>query len=138
MDLFRKILKIFLPRKRKAKLRTSNSTLKLNSNNYIWLRKLSSYAYHEVIVLLLFLSFFEKNNKYLLTINLFTPLLQRKLFWRNNITFTRKCTNRRVNFMHNILFIAVRLDSEAAVWRGSEKHVLRDNPWNIPAEKFIF
>ena len=138
MDLFRKILKIFLPRKRKAKLRTSNSTLKLNSNNYIWLRKLSSYAYHEVIVLLLFLSFFEKNNKYLLTINLFTPLLQRKLFWRNNITFTRKCTNRRVNFMHNILLIAVRLDSESAVWRGSEKHVLREKPWKIPAEKFIF
>ena len=26
--------------------------------------------------------------------------------------------------MHNILLIAVRLGSEAAVWRGSEKYVL--------------
>ena len=26
--------------------------------------------------------------------------------------------------MHNIFFLAVRLGSEAAVWRGSKKHVL--------------
>ena len=83
--------KSFLPRKRKAKLRTSNITFKLNSNDYIWLRKLSSYAslsdwFTTVFVIL------WKNHKYLLTINLCTPLLQMKLFWRNNVTFTRKCT----------------------------------------------
>ena len=32
-----------------------------------------------------------KNQKYLFIINLFTPLLQMKLFWRNNIAFTKKC-----------------------------------------------
>ena len=31
-----------------------------------------------------------KNQKYLLIINMFTPLLQMKLFWRNNIAFTGK------------------------------------------------
>ena len=44
--------------------------------------------------------------------------------------------------MHNILFIAMRLGSEAAVWRGSEKYVLSyvlwEKPWKIPVEKFIF
>ena len=30
--------------------------------------------------------------------------------------------------MNNILLVAVRLGSEAAVWRGSEKHVLREKP----------
>ena len=32
--------------------------------------------------------------------------------------------HRKVNFMHNILLVAVRLGSEEAVWRGSEKYVL--------------
>ena len=80
--------------------------------------------------------------------NLFTPLLQMKLFWRNNIAFTKKCTV----FMHNILLAIVRLGWEAAVWRGSEKYVksleklwetyekkkLWEKPWKIRAEKFIF
>ena len=33
-----------------------------------------------------------KNQKYLLTINMFTPLLQVKLIWRNNTVFTKKNT----------------------------------------------
>ena len=40
--------------------------------------------------------------------------------------------------MNNILLIAVRLGLEAAVWRGSEKHVLQEKTWKIPTEKFIF
>ena len=32
--------------------------------------------------------------------------------------------HRRVNFMYNVLLVAVRLGSEAAVWRGSENYML--------------
>ena len=39
-------------------------------------------------------------------------------------SFHEEVYHRRVNFMHNILVIAVRLGLEAAIWRGSEKYVL--------------
>ena len=40
--------------------------------------------------------------------------------------------------MHIIFFAAVRLGSEAAIWRGSEKYVWWEKTWKIPTEKFIF
>ena len=106
-----------------------------------------------------------KNEKYLLINNLFPPLLQMKLFWRNNIAFTKKCiiyllvlylkltfpnftrqlnnfttqvNCRTINFMHIIFIAAVRLGSEAAVCRGSEKYVWWEKTWKISAENFIF
>ena len=40
--------------------------------------------------------------------------------------------------MHIIFIAAVRLGSEAAVWRGSEKYVWWEKTWKYPAENFIF
>ena len=90
--LCRKILKIFFPRKQKQSWELPT----LLSN---WIQMITydceSCLAMRIIKWLIYYYFchsLKKNHKYLLTINLFTPLLQIKLFWRNNITFTRKFT----------------------------------------------
>ena len=56
----------------------------------IWLQKLSCVVtYHQVTVNYYFYQSFKK---YLFIINLFTSLVQMKLFLQNNIAFTNKCT----------------------------------------------
>ena len=49
-------------------------------------------------------------------------------------SFHLEVYHRRVDFMHNILFAGVRLESEEAVWTDSEKSVLLYDEKNL--EKF--
>ena len=57
--------------------------------------------------------------------NLFAPLLQMKLFLRNNIAFNKKCTVEvSISCTISFLLLCGWLSSEAAVWRSSGKYVL--------------
>ena len=58
----------------------------------IWLQKLSSCHVSLSVWLTTIFVNPRKNQKYLFFINLFTSLLQMKLFLGNNIAFTKKCT----------------------------------------------
>ena len=77
-----------------------------------------------------------KNQKHQFIINLFTPVLQMKLFWWNNIAFTKECIiyllvlylkftfpNFTSQLMSTVEKSISRWSSEGAVWRGSEKNV---------------
>ena len=77
-----------------------------------------------------------KNQKYLFIINLFTSLLQMKLFLRNNSVFTKKCTVEE----------SISSCGCAAAFRSSRLEGLQkvhltiwwEKPLKIPTEKFIF
>ena len=130
---------MFFPKKRKTKLVTFNITLKLNSlvllkkiKNCIpshlfldiWLQRLSSCYISLIDWLTTFFVNPWKNQKYLFIINLFTFLLQIKLFLRNNIAFAKKCTVEE-SISCRIFFLRLCCwRNRATVWRSSGKYIL--------------
>ena len=65
-----------------------------------------------------------ETQEYLFIINLFTSLLQMKLFLRNNIALSDNCTVKESISCTIFFLAAVRLRPKAAVWSGSGKYVL--------------